>query len=134
MKSENNIDFNNISLILNTLKNTQKEDKKEDSLLMNNYKNTNYIKELLPLIVEDNENIYKIINYLEVNQLINSYKKTYESIDEDKILDLKKEAILYIKSNLNEKNKYMADLVVKVIEIKDIMSKNYKRSVDNGLQ
>ncbi|MBS5794453.1 MAG: hypothetical protein KIC92_06790 [Clostridiales bacterium] len=134
MKSENNIDFNNISLILNTLKNTQKEDKKEDSLLMKNYKNTNYIKELLPLIVEDNENIYKIINYLEVNQLINSYKKTYESIDEDKILDLKKEAILYIKSNLNEKNKYMADLVVKVIEIKDIMSKNYKRSVDNGLQ
>ena len=71
---------------------------------------------------------------MEVNQLINSYKKTYESIDEDKILDLKKEAILYIKSNLNEKNKYMADLVVKVIEIKDIMSKNYKRSVDNGLQ
>ncbi|MFR4986648.1 MAG: hypothetical protein ACLUCH_04575 [Lachnospirales bacterium] len=134
MKSENNIDFNNISLILNTLKNTQKEDKKEDSLLMKNYKNTNYIKELLPLIVEDNENIYKIINYLEVNQLINSYKKTYESIDEDKILDLKKEAILYIKSNLNEKNKYMADLVVKVIEIKDIMSKNYKRSVDDGLQ
>ena len=130
MKSENNIDFNNISLILNTLKNTQKE----DSLLMKNYKNTNYIKELLPLIVEDNENIYKIINYLEVNQLINSYKKTYESIDEYKILDLKKEAILYIKSNLNEKNKYMADLVVKVIEIKDIMSKNYKRSVDNGLQ
>ena len=47
MKSENNIDFNNISLILNTLKNTQKEDKKEDSLLMKNYKNTNYIKELL---------------------------------------------------------------------------------------
>ena len=134
MKSENNIDFNNISLILNTLKNTQKEDKKEDSLLMKNYKNTNYIKELLPLIVEDNENIYKIINYLEVNQLINSYKKTYESIDEDKILDLKKEAILYIKSNLNEKNKYMADLVVKVIEIKDIMSKNYKRGVDGGLQ
>lgn len=134
MKSENNIDFNNISLILNTLKNTQKEDKKEDSLLMKNYKNTNYIKELLPLIVEDNENIYKIINYLEVNQLINSYKKTYESIDEDKILDLKKEAILYIKSNLNEKNKYMADLVVKVIEIKDIMSKNYKRGVDDGLQ
>lgn len=134
MKSENNIDFNNISLILNTLKNTQKEDKKEDSFLMKNYKNTNYIKELLPLIVEDNENIYKIINYLEVNQLINSYKKTYESIDEDKILDLKKEAILYIKSNLNEKNKYMADLVVKVIEIKDIMSKNYKRGVDDGLQ
>ena len=134
MKSENNIDFNNISLILNTLKNTQKEDKKEDSLLMKNYKNTNYIKELLPLIVEDNENIYKIINYLEVNQLINSYKKTYESIDEDKILDLKKEAILYIKSNLNEKNKYMADLVVKVIEIKDIMSKNYKSGVDDGLQ
>ena len=64
MKSENNIDFNNISLILNTLKNTQKEDKKEDSLLMKNYKNTNYIKELLPLIVEDNENIYKIINYV----------------------------------------------------------------------
>lgn len=134
MKSENNIDFNNISLILNTLKNTQKEDKKEDSLLMKNYKNTNYIKELLPLIVEDNENIYKIINYLEVNQLINSYKKIYESIDEDKILDLKKETILYIKSNLNEKNKYMADLVVKVIEIKDIMSKNYKRGVDDGLQ
>ena len=26
MKSENNIDFNNISLILNTLKNTQKEE------------------------------------------------------------------------------------------------------------
>ncbi|WP_317368700.1 hypothetical protein [uncultured Tyzzerella sp.] len=137
MKSENSIDFNNISLILNTLKNMkkqdEKEDKKEDNLLMKSYNNTAYIKNILPLITDDNENIYRIISCLEINQLVTNYKKTYQTIDKEKVIDLKKEAFLYIKSNLNEKNKHMADLALKFIEIKEIMNKNYKRGVNNGL-
>ncbi len=130
MKQENNIDFNNISLILDMLKNNKKEEKKQDknqdNLLMINSTNSSYIKDMLPLITDDSENIYKMINCLEINQLITNYKKAYQSIEKEKVLDLKKEAILHIKNNLNQKNKYMVDLLVKVIEIKDIMNKNYK--------
>ena len=130
MKQENNIDLNNISLILDMLKNNKKEEKKQDknqdNLLMINSTNSSYIKDMLPLITDDSENIYKMINCLEINQLITNYKKAYQSIEKEKVLDLKKEAILHIKNNLNQKNKYMVDLLVKVIEIKDIMNKNYK--------
>ena len=130
MKQENNIDFNNISLILDMLKNNKKEEKKQDknqdNLLMINSTNSSYIKDMLPLITDNSENVYKMINCLEINQLITNHKKAYQSIEKEKVLDLKKEAILHIKNNLNQKNKYMVDLLVKVIEIKDIMNKNYK--------
>lgn len=128
--------MDNINLILNALKNNKQnniQEEKKGSLLKVNSLNSNNIKTILPLITEDSENMYKMLSCLEVNQLVNNYKATYQTIEKDKILDLKKEAVTYIRRNLNEDNKYMADLIIKVLEIKEIMNRNYKRGVNNGL-
>nr|WP_317356719.1 hypothetical protein [uncultured Tyzzerella sp.] len=130
---ENNIDLKNVNLILSSLKNINKNEKKDNRLLKINSLNNNGIKNMLPFITEDNENICKMIDCLEINQLINKYKTTYKNIDKEQILDLKKEAISHIRKNLNDNNKYMADLVIKALEIKDIINKNYKRGENNGL-
>lgn len=128
--------MDNINIILNALKNNKQnnlqEEKKESLLKINSLSNSN-IKNILPLITEDSENMYKMLSCLEINQLVNKYKATYQNIEKDKILDLKKEAVIHIRKNLNEDNKYMADLIIKVLEIKEIINRNYKRGVNNGL-
>ncbi|WP_250278572.1 hypothetical protein [[Clostridium] colinum] len=126
MELENNIDFNNISYLLNIIKeNKNKENSKENNLLKIN--SINNIKSILPLLGEDNDNIYKILNYLEINQLLSKYKEAHKNIDKEQVLDLKKEAILHIKQNVNENNKYIADLFLKAMEMKSILNKNYRR-------
>lgn len=130
IKSEQeDFNFNNINLLLNYIKNNNENNQNNNNecLLKINSINSSAIKGLLPHITDNSENIYKILNYLEINQLITKYKETYKNIDKEKILDLKKEAIVYIKSNIDEKNKFMVDLFLKAMEMKDIINSNYER-------
>lgn len=121
--------FDNIQTILNMLKENNTENKqdnkeqKEERFL--NINSTNKIKTILPLLMtENNENINKMINCLEINQILTEYKQAYNKIDKKNIIDLKKEAIFYIKENVNEDKKYMADLFLKIAEIKHILNNN----------
>ncbi len=126
MSGDNNIDFNNIGIILNMLKNNKNnEEIKENNLLKIN--STNNLKSILPFVTEDNENMYKILNCIEINQIINKYKQAYKKVDKAQILDLKREAILHIKQNVNENNKHIVELFLKAMEIKHIINNNYKR-------
>lgn len=121
MKSKDN----NLNLIFNMLKNVNKEENKE--LVKYDFKNA---KNILPFILENSENINKIINIIEAKQILYNYKMSYKDVDKDKILDLKKNTILNIKENLNYQSKYIVDLLIKFIEIKEIMN---KRRINNGL-
>lgn len=119
--------FDNIQAILNMLKQNNTEDiqenkaQKEERFL--NINSTSKIKTILPLLMtENNDNINKMINCLEINQILTEYKQAYNKIDKKNIIDLKKEAIFYIKENVNEDKKYMADLFLKIAEIKHILN------------
>lgn len=128
LKSEkNDFNFNNISLLLNYIKNNNKQEDNEKGNLLNiNSINSSSVKAVLPYITEDSDNIYKILNYLEINQLITKYREAYKNIDKEQIFDLKKEAMLHIKSNINDKNKFMVDLFLKAMEMKNIIKSNYQ--------
>lgn len=119
--------FDNIQTILNMLKeNNEKnneENKTQNQQRFLNINSTNKIKTILPLLMtEDNDNINKMINCLQINQIVTEYKQAYNKIDKKNIIDLKKEAIFYIKENVNEDKKYMADLFLKIAEIKHILN------------
>ena len=124
MEQENSLDLDNLNLILSVLKNNKNETKENNLLKINS---NNNLKNILPIISDNNENIYKIFNYIEINQFLNKYKETSKNIEKDKKLDLKKEALIHIKDNINEKNRYLVDIFLKAIEIKHIMQNNYNR-------
>ena len=126
MSDKNNIDLNKLAIILNMVKNNEKKNEtNENNLLKIN--STNNLKSILPLVTENNENLNKILNYVEINQLINKYKEASKNIDNEQKLNLKKEVLVHIKDNINEKNKYLVDMFFKAIEIKHIMENNHKR-------
>ncbi|MFI3231189.1 MAG: hypothetical protein R3Y29_06555 [bacterium] len=122
---------------------TNNQDSSQVSILkLNN--NFASIKSILPYILEEssissstnhnnnsniaqapanqNNQVYDFIEILEINELVNSYKKNYTSISSDKKQDLKKEAILYIQSNVNNENKYLVEAIIKMMEINQILS------------
>ncbi len=127
MEENKNIDFNNLSLILNMLKNNEQHID-ENSIFK--IKSNNNIKTILPFIAKDDENIYKMLNCIEINNVISTYRETNKNIDNTKALQLKKEAILHIKKNVEDKNQYIADIFIKAMEIKEILN---NRGVNNGL-
>ena len=127
MEENKNIDFNNLSLILNMLKNNEQHID-ENSIFK--IKSNSNIKTILPFIAKDDENIYKMLNCIEINNVISTYRETNKNIDNTKALQLKKEAILHIKKNVEDKNQYIADIFIKAMEIKEILN---NRGVNNGL-
>ena len=71
--------FDNIQTILNMLKeNNEKnneENKTQNQQRFLNINSTNKIKTILPLLMtEDNDNINKMINCLQINQIVTEYK------------------------------------------------------------
>lgn len=133
MSLENNLDTKNINLLLNLMKNNNENKNNDNTLLKINSINNSPIKNVLPILSNDTENIYKILNCLELNQLVTRYREVNKNIDEEQILNLKREAILHIKQNIGDKNKYLADIFLKAIEIKNIIRCNYKKENINGL-
>ena len=127
MEENKNIDFNNLSLILNMLKNNEQHID-ENSIFK--IKSNSNIKTILPFIAKDDENIYKMLNCIEINNVISTYRETNKNVDNTKALQLKKEAILHIKKNVEDKNQYIADIFIKAMEIKEILN---NRGVNNGL-
>lgn len=127
MQENKNIDFNNLNLILNML--TKKEENTDENAIFK-IKSNNNIKSILPFITKDDSNIQKVLDCIEINNIISTYKETNKNIDNSKALQLKKEAILYIKKNVENDNKYIADIFIKAMEIKEILN---NRGVKNGL-
>lgn len=138
---------NNINI--NTSTNNSTNTNSQSSQALNNPNdvsilklNNNFasIRSILPHILEENNNInnselqnrqiYDFLELLEINELIKSYKKNYNNINTDNNYELKhklkKEAVLYIQSNINNDNRHLLDAILKMLEINQILNKSIK--------
>lgn len=87
----------------------------------------NPIKTILPYIdAKNKDQIYQIINFMEINSLITDYKKTSQNTNSNDLLKLKVQTISQIKNNIGDKNRNLVDVLVKAIELNNTMS-NYKK-------
>lgn len=112
----------NIKLMSNLIKNNQ--NKNSYKFLKTNTNQISTLKTLLPYFSNnDNNNNFldKMINSLEINQFISDYQNSSKNIDTNQLSELKKETIFHIKSNLNQNTQYMADILLKFMEIKEII-------------
>lgn len=113
-------DIQNIKSLLDIMKTSEtKNIEDENKLLKLSSLNINKIKSL-PIIKID-ENMSNMLSYMAINELLNSYKQAKKFIKNGDASKLKKEAMLHIKSNMDDKNKYIVDVVIKALEMQSIL-------------
>ncbi len=124
----NNLNTDNLQL-LSSILNKPKDN--SNKLLKTNSNQVTMVKNMLPYLSNQNSPILdKIINTIEISQFINDYKLSYNTISTNQVFDLKKETIDTIKSNINEDKKYMVDVLLKFLEINEIVKNKGEK---NGL-
>lgn len=138
-KGDNQLSTESIVKMLKLINNIKEVSEKKDNIKSDNEivkfnldnSNIRSIKAVLPYIDTEYKNKMDIfINFMEINNLISKYRYTYNNLDIEQKPELKKNVLLYIKPQLDEKNKPMIDIFVKAIEINKILNSNYiKRGI-----
>lgn len=136
---ENEPDLKNISKIMNIMKeiNFKKEEpiqKDTKESLFKENSNIKTMKSVLPYLdIEHKNNIGGFINFMEAKDVLNQYKDISLNLDKEEKMRAKKDIFLAIKPKLNEENKPLIDLLVKFIEINDIIKKfNFEKEKNSG--
>lgn len=91
------------------------------------------IKAAIPYLdFEYQKNIGIMVKVIELDNLIKSYKNTAEAMTTGRKEGWQKEMLLSMKKELDRKNQYYIDMLVRFMDIKDIIGKLELEEVNDG--
>lgn len=118
LDTSSNMDFEKVIKVMSTIT----ESSNNNSLLKID-NNINIAKMMVNLIDEENsQNLNDLFAVMEINNFMQNYREVCNSVENSSKLELKREAINYIKDNLSDESIKIIDVAVKIFEVKDMLN------------
>lgn len=118
LDTSSNMDFEKVIKVMSTIT----ESSNNNSLLKID-NNINIAKMMVNLIdAENSQSLNDLFAVMEINNFMQNYREVCNSVENSSKLELKREAINYIKDNLSDESIKIIDVAVKIFEVKDMLN------------